>query len=208
MKARWVLLVVCLAACGGTLPMDTKTDVVLEATDSAAPDSQCVPDCSGKECGDDGCGGSCGNCPDGFSCAPVGTYWDQSTCNPSGFPGPTYTWSIVAFGVGGHPGEALDLDENPATCSPMEGGGGRWVGETGSAACSAKTHPGCVGAGEGAEIAVRQGVRVVDEAVFETPTQREKVGFDSRVYSPRSACRRRASSCSGAGPGTRGTAWP
>jgi hypothetical protein len=23
----------------------------------------CVPDCAGKECGDDGCGGSCGSCP-------------------------------------------------------------------------------------------------------------------------------------------------
>ena len=23
----------------------------------------CTPDCTGKECGDDGCGGSCGTCP-------------------------------------------------------------------------------------------------------------------------------------------------
>ena len=23
---------------------------------------ECVPDCLGKECGDDGCGGSCGDC--------------------------------------------------------------------------------------------------------------------------------------------------
>jgi hypothetical protein len=28
----------------------------------------CMPDCSNKDCGDDGCGGSCGDCPDGFSC--------------------------------------------------------------------------------------------------------------------------------------------
>jgi hypothetical protein len=28
----------------------------------------CVPSCSGKECGDDGCGGSCGSCPSGTSC--------------------------------------------------------------------------------------------------------------------------------------------
>jgi len=46
--------------------------------------------------------------------------------------------------------------------------------------CSAKTHPGCVGAGEGTEIAMRKGVRLVDEAVCETPTQRERAGFDSR----------------------------
>ena len=28
----------------------------------------CVPDCEGRECGDDGCGGECGICPPGESC--------------------------------------------------------------------------------------------------------------------------------------------
>jgi len=28
----------------------------------------CVPNCAGKECGDDGCGGSCGTCPSGKTC--------------------------------------------------------------------------------------------------------------------------------------------
>jgi len=28
----------------------------------------CVPDCDGKECGDDGCGGSCGGCGEGMTC--------------------------------------------------------------------------------------------------------------------------------------------
>ena len=28
----------------------------------------CQPDCSGKQCGDDGCGGSCGECGDGEAC--------------------------------------------------------------------------------------------------------------------------------------------
>ncbi len=28
----------------------------------------CDPDCSGKECGSDGCGGSCGSCDSGYSC--------------------------------------------------------------------------------------------------------------------------------------------
>ncbi|MGM0574784.1 MAG: agmatine deiminase family protein [Myxococcota bacterium] len=28
----------------------------------------CVPDCSGKQCGDDGCGGSCGACPPDSTC--------------------------------------------------------------------------------------------------------------------------------------------
>jgi len=31
-------------------------------------DACCRPDCSGKECGSDGCGGSCGDCPASFSC--------------------------------------------------------------------------------------------------------------------------------------------
>lgn len=29
----------------------------------------CVPDCSGKQCGDDGCGGTCGTCPAGEHCS-------------------------------------------------------------------------------------------------------------------------------------------
>jgi len=32
----------------------------------------CVPDCTDKECGDDGCFGSCGECAEGFSCTPEG----------------------------------------------------------------------------------------------------------------------------------------
>jgi hypothetical protein len=28
----------------------------------------CVPDCTGKTCGDDGCGGSCGTCPESQAC--------------------------------------------------------------------------------------------------------------------------------------------
>ncbi len=33
---------------------------------------QCVADCVGKECGDDGCGGSCGTCNTGYSCNAEG----------------------------------------------------------------------------------------------------------------------------------------
>jgi hypothetical protein len=32
-------------------------------------DCPCTPDCSNKECGDDGCGGSCGTCPEGQGCS-------------------------------------------------------------------------------------------------------------------------------------------
>ncbi len=43
--------------------------------------SQCVPDCSEKECGDDGCGGSCGSCQDGFLCSNGACVED--TCEPA-----------------------------------------------------------------------------------------------------------------------------
>jgi hypothetical protein len=41
--------------------------------------SVCIPDCYGKECGDDGCGGSCGTCAFGESCT-YGTC--SSSCTP------------------------------------------------------------------------------------------------------------------------------
>jgi len=31
----------------------------------------CIPNCSGKQCGDDGCGGSCGTCGFGQTCNPI-----------------------------------------------------------------------------------------------------------------------------------------
>ena len=43
------------------------------ATTAACVDGECVsctPDCTDKECGDDGCGGSCGECSDGTECMP------------------------------------------------------------------------------------------------------------------------------------------
>ena len=44
----------------------------------------CVPDCSGKNCGDDGCGGSCGSCPSGQTCSDgVCTITPQKCSSPS-----------------------------------------------------------------------------------------------------------------------------
>jgi hypothetical protein len=43
----------------------------------------CKPQCSGKDCGADGCGGSCGACPKGTACAASGACVDvacQSMC--------------------------------------------------------------------------------------------------------------------------------
>jgi len=39
----------------------------------------CIPECAGKECGEDGCGGSCGACGEGFHC-------DADLCVPDCLP--------------------------------------------------------------------------------------------------------------------------
>jgi len=43
----------------------------------------CVPDCAGKECGQDGCGGLCGKCEPGMVCSADGQCEDPAglTCN-------------------------------------------------------------------------------------------------------------------------------
>lgn len=41
----------------------------------------CIPDCTGKLCGDNGCGGNCGTCPAGSEC---GYGWIcHATCTPA-----------------------------------------------------------------------------------------------------------------------------
>lgn len=85
--------VVGIVACGGNTTDEPDTGTtpdngILDAnptdpgTDVAPPDDPgerdtppsdiCVPDCDGRDCGDDGCGGSCGACEDG-SCLENGT---------------------------------------------------------------------------------------------------------------------------------------
>ncbi len=49
----------------------TATAVILPTNTplpTATPSPACIPQCSGKACGDDGCGGSCGSCSLGESC--------------------------------------------------------------------------------------------------------------------------------------------
>ena len=47
-------------------------------------DASCTPNCSGKQCGDDGCGGSCGTCTGGESCTPNGQCTGGGTDNCGG----------------------------------------------------------------------------------------------------------------------------
>ncbi len=46
----------------------------------AQEDGGCLPDCSGKECGDDGCGGECGTCEEGLECNVAGIC--EAPCQP------------------------------------------------------------------------------------------------------------------------------
>ena len=50
-----------LADADDTAEADVQSDA--EDVQPDLPETQCVPDCQGKECGDDGCGGFCGHCP-------------------------------------------------------------------------------------------------------------------------------------------------
>ena len=49
-----------------------------DCDDMVDENCQCVPDCTGKECGDDGCGGSCGQCS--TECPPLLTCNDLGKC--------------------------------------------------------------------------------------------------------------------------------
>lgn len=80
----------------------------------------CQPDCTGKECGDDGCGGICGPCAEGCQCIDgvceaacecvpyCGDEWDKFECGDDG--------------CGGSCGEC----EEGAECVETDGGG-FWV---------------------------------------------------------------------------------
>ena len=49
------------------------SDQIPVASVSGAATDACVPDCTGRFCGDDGCGGSCGNCLANQTCRSSGT---------------------------------------------------------------------------------------------------------------------------------------
>ncbi len=67
--------------CGkcGTVPVcgDGMCDATSGETCTTCPKDcgicPCVPNCTGKQCGSDGCGGSCGTCPEGQTCSAQGT---------------------------------------------------------------------------------------------------------------------------------------
>jgi MYXO-CTERM domain-containing protein len=83
----------------------------------------CVPDCEGKQCGDDGCGGVCAECAAGSSCDA------NFTCAPDPVEPDVVTGGDVP--VGG------DVTVGEDTGTTDEGGGGSDCSVAGTGAPSA-----------------------------------------------------------------------
>jgi hypothetical protein len=114
-----------------------------EAGYICVPEGSCVPQCSGAQCGSDGCGGSCGNCSGNTTCedglcipnspvsgtcngAPVltipGSLSGTTTGQSNSFSFATKSESCtgyttkgrdVAYTLSGTPGETIDVVLNP-----------------------------------------------------------------------------------------------
>jgi len=69
---------------GARVQRTGSTEVLFDANGLAtfAVTGSCVPACSGKVCGSDGCGGSCGTCGSGQSCNASGQCVDSSGLPP------------------------------------------------------------------------------------------------------------------------------
>ena len=78
----------------------------------------CTANCAGKECGSDGCGGSCGDCGNEV-CAWNGQCYASCTPGVVEFSETVQKLVTMQMGADGMDGEALDIDGNPATCSPF-----------------------------------------------------------------------------------------
>jgi len=96
-EALWGFLICAFGYCtggefdGGCLEKMAAGQCAVEY--SACSES-CIPNCAGKECGQDGCGWICGECPLGVECQPGGTcedvcepQCDGKECGPDGCGG-------------------------------------------------------------------------------------------------------------------------
>ena len=80
---------------------------------------ECTPNCAGKNCGSDGCGGECGSCPAGNECTWAGDCVADCNAQTVSFSDTVQKLVTMQMGQDGMDGEALDVDGNPATCSPF-----------------------------------------------------------------------------------------
>ncbi|MEM9860825.1 MAG: hypothetical protein AAF938_04365 [Myxococcota bacterium] len=65
------------------MSVEPPADARVPEPDAAMPDMACVPQCSGRACGGDGCGGFCGSCAGGQRCVSGRC---ESTCPPFSSP--------------------------------------------------------------------------------------------------------------------------
>lgn len=108
----------------------------------------CAPDCSGKQCGPDGCGGTCGTCtntacvdgacvppvePVVYSAVYVEDRW-SGTCSGSSSPGADITGADLYTPAGQLVGNWVDVKANPGTqpCSNGYTDAGVTLGPPGS----------------------------------------------------------------------------
>ncbi len=80
----------CVGHCGGEPGGGCSCTAACQAKGNCCVDvgvCGCLPNCAGKDCGDDGCGGTCGICPGGSTCVAsicaVGECTD-ATCSGNG----------------------------------------------------------------------------------------------------------------------------
>ena len=88
--SRWMLgLAVIACGCGVDLGEANRASARgadegtpgADALRALPPDTGCVPACTDKQCGPDGCGGSCGTCPPYDSCSAAGLCFCNPDCN-------------------------------------------------------------------------------------------------------------------------------
>jgi hypothetical protein len=107
-------------------------DTNSKCANGACVDPGCVPDCQGKECGDDGCEGTCGDCAKetycskaqqclAYACPPGELYCDENvstTCNGEGSgPDPTSNkLDCTASGKECSDGECIDGEACTPSC--------------------------------------------------------------------------------------------
>ena len=92
------------------IPDQLPVDVIPDQSD----EDICVPNCLGKECGDDGCGGSCGECAEGETCLVQGQCGPGGSCTPEG-----HVYSSNPCCVGLEP--RLQMVQGAADCPAEDG---------------------------------------------------------------------------------------
>lgn len=84
----------CVGICGSQAPGGCWCDSSCVNYDDCCDDygpvcDNCTPDCTGKECGSDGCGGTCGSCEGNVNGLTVCDPSNNQCADPSSFPGNT-----------------------------------------------------------------------------------------------------------------------